>query len=146
MNSNDNLLNNELQIDTESQLHLGETAKWAKFLGIVGFIFSGLTILAGIGTFIISNEYGRSNYYSRSQVFNPLLQLFVFLIIAVIWIFASLFVYRFATKMKTALYNSDQITFNDALNNLAKNYRFLGIVTIVYLALVALAILANFMR
>ena len=146
MNSNDNLLNNELQIDTESQLHLGEAAKWAKFLGIVGFIFSGLTILAGIGTFIISNEYGRSYYYNRSQVFNPLVQLFVFLIIAVIWIFASLFVYRFATKMKTALYNSDQITFNDALNNLAKNYRFLGIVTIVYLALVALAILANFMR
>ena len=147
MNSNENLLNNELQVDPEAQLHLNESAKWAKFLGVTGFIFSGLILLAGLVNLGSYNEYNsRSNYYGSSQVLNPLVQACMFLIIAVIWTFASLYLYRFATKMKTSLQNTDQLTFNDALSNLSKNYKFLGIVTIIYLSLVALLILASALR
>ena len=35
-----NLLENELLIDSVSQFHLKETAMWAKFLAIAGFIIS----------------------------------------------------------------------------------------------------------
>ena len=147
MNSNENLLNNELQVDPEAQLHLNESAKWAKFLGVIGFIFSGLILLAGLVNLVSYNEYNsRSYYYGSRQVLNPLLQGCLLLIIAVIWTFASLYLYRFATKMKTSLQNTDQFTFNDALSNLSKNYKFLGIVTIVYLSLVVLAVLAGALR
>lgn len=147
MNNTENLLNNELQVDAEAQLYFNETAKWAKFLGIIGFIFSGLTLLIGLVSLVNYNEVSsRSYYYSRSATMNPLVQAFVFIIIAVVWIFASLYIYRFATKMKNSLQTYDQFTFNDALCNLSKNYKFLGVVTIVYLALVVLAVLATAMR
>ena len=40
MDNTENLLSNELQVDTEGQAHLYQTAKWAKFLGVMGFIFT----------------------------------------------------------------------------------------------------------
>ena len=38
----------ELQLDQPSAAYLGEAAKWAKFLAIIGFIFCGLMILAAL--------------------------------------------------------------------------------------------------
>ena len=43
METNENLLNAELQIDSIAHAHLAETAKWGIFLSILGFIFTGFT-------------------------------------------------------------------------------------------------------
>jgi hypothetical protein len=42
MEQGQHLLNNDLQVDSFAQLHLKETAMWAKLLGIVGFVMSSL--------------------------------------------------------------------------------------------------------
>jgi hypothetical protein len=49
----------ELSIDHEISSHLGETAKWAKFLSIVGFVFMGvmLIVLLFAGSMISSYSY-----------------------------------------------------------------------------------------
>ena len=47
MQSDESLLQNELVIDNVAQVHLKETAMWAKFLGIAGFIGSGFYCTGG---------------------------------------------------------------------------------------------------
>ncbi|MGZ3959608.1 MAG: hypothetical protein ACXVBT_17095, partial [Flavisolibacter sp.] len=37
-----------LQIDSMTKTHLAETARWGRFLAIVGFIMCGLIVLGGI--------------------------------------------------------------------------------------------------
>jgi len=44
----ESLLQNELFVDSTAQQHLKETAIWAKFLAVVGFIGSILVALVGI--------------------------------------------------------------------------------------------------
>ena len=62
MESNENLLVAELQIDTTAHAYLAETAKWGNFLGILGFILSGIIGIAALfaGTLMgsLSNTYG----------------------------------------------------------------------------------------
>ena len=39
------LLNNDLQVTPQAQSYLTESAKWGKFLAIMGFIFCGLMVI-----------------------------------------------------------------------------------------------------
>ena len=63
---NTDLLKTQLEVDNVVAAHLYETAKWGKFLAIVGFVFCGLIVLAGIYLAVAVSSLG---YYSRvSQV------------------------------------------------------------------------------
>ncbi len=57
--------------------------------------------------------------------------------------FLSLFLFRFATKMKLALLTTDQENFNASLLNLKLVYRIMGIIMIIYLAILALALIGG---
>ena len=49
-----NLLTPELQVDSIAHAHLSETAKWARFLAIVGFVICVIILLVAFfaGTFL----------------------------------------------------------------------------------------------
>jgi Family of unknown function (DUF5362) len=139
METNDNLLNSELQIDSIAHSHLAETAKWSVFLSIVGFILSGILVIVALfaGTFISSMSGG----LGTAPVMGAGLITVVYLIIAALYFFMSLFLYRFATKMKAALYSNDQDTLNNSFLNLKNLYKLMGILTIIYLAFIVLAMI-----
>jgi len=138
MEANQSLLNTELQIDSTAQAHLLETAKWGTFLSIVGFILSGLIAIAALfaGTILgsLQSDFGGSSIAGAGLV------TFIYLLIAALYFFMSLFLNRFASKMKLALFTSDQESLNHALLNLKNLYRLMGILTIVYLAFILLAV------
>jgi hypothetical protein len=63
----------------------------------------------------------------------------------------SLFLYRFSSKMKVALYSTDQDNLNASFLNLKNLYKMMGILTIIYLGILVLALIfgigaAAFMR
>ena len=66
-----------------------------------------------------------------------------YLFIAAIYFFTSLFLFRFATKMKQALFTSDQENFNASLLNLKLVYRIMGIIMIIFLSFMALALIGG---
>lgn len=139
MESNQNLLNSELQIDSIAHAHLAETAKWGSFLSIVGFILSVIIALMGLfaGTF-----FGRAvDTLGDGAIMGAGVITFIYVLIAAIYFFMSLYLYRFSTKMKTALYSNDQDTLNNAFSNLKSLYKLMGILTIIYLGLLALVLL-----
>lgn len=141
METNQNLLNADLQIDAISHAHLYETAKWATFLAILGFIGSGIVALVAVfaGTFL--GALGSSPYGGGSALIGAGFVTTIYLVIAAIYFFMSLFLFRFATKMKTALNTTDQESLNNSFLNLKNLYKMMGILTIIYLAILVLALI-----
>jgi len=140
METNQDLINNPLQIDTITHAHLAETAKWANFLSIVGFVVSCIIAIIALfaGTMLGSLSRGFGN---SGTMIGAGFVTFMYLIIAAVYFFMSLFLYRFASKMKMALYSSDQDSLNGSFMNLKHLYKMMGIITIIYLCFLALALI-----
>jgi uncharacterized protein DUF5362 len=129
----------ELQIDGQSNAHLSQAAKWAKFLAIIGFIFCGLLVVYGIFAGILFSSLSRMNTESSVPFGNfPNVGGAFFLTFAIIgavlYFFPCLYLFRFGSRMQTALRNNDQNTLTNSFGNLKSFYKFLGILTIVVLA------------
>lgn len=140
MENNQNLLTTDLHVDETAIGLLKETAKWAKFLAILGFIGSGFIVLMALFAGTIYDNIAGSVIPSGSIFFISLL----YLVAGAINFFMSLFLYRFATKMKLGIDNSDQNNFNLALQNQKQLYKTMGIIAIVCLSFLALVIIVAF--
>jgi hypothetical protein len=132
----------ELQIDQPSINYLSETARWGRFLSIIGFIGCGLMVITGLffGNLITSmmSGLGDSGMTSAWSVF---FSSFI-VITSLIMFFPSLYLFNFSSKMRKAINNNDQPTLTESLKNLKSFFKFWGILLIVYLSFYALALIA----
>lgn len=124
-------------MDEQSKLYLKETAMWAKFLAILGFVkFGFLLLFAIIFPFVaapIENILGL-------DLPRVLITLF-FLMMAVVVFFPSNYLYLFAKYTKRALNCNDQDVMRHAFQSLKAYYRYFGILVIVIFCLYLVAIL-----
>lgn len=137
--NNQNLF--DLQIDQPVTTYLGETAKWAKFLAIVGFVFCGImAIIAVFAGSLMSTAFGSmGGDGGMSGIFVTLL----YLVIAALYFFPCLYLFHFANKMQRALRQNDQGSLTDSFRNLKSCYKFLGILMIIVLAFYAIALIVG---
>lgn len=132
MENNDSLF--ELQIDQPVTNYLSETAKWGKFLAIMGFIGCGLLLLVGIFAGSLMASLSSIEGAGMSSTF--LMALYIG--IALLYFFPCLYLFNFASKMQKALRSNDQIQLTESFKNLKSCYKFMGILMIIILALYAL--------
>jgi heme/copper-type cytochrome/quinol oxidase subunit 2 len=131
-----------LSIDPIIKSHLSETARWGKFLSIMGFIGCALLVLFGI--FFISSfstlerRYGTYDGPSMTNTVGPAMMV-VYILIAIVYFFPCLFLLRFSNKMKTALATDNQADLTISFQNLKVMFRYVGILTIIALSLWVLA-------
>jgi hypothetical protein len=142
MDLNENVLRSDLVIDDIASAHLRETAKWAKFLAILGFIASALLVLVGIFYGSIMNKFSSFDDGGTRLIGAGVVSI-LYVFIASIYIMLSLYLYRFATKMLATLQQPDQVMFNDALNNLRLVYRITGIIIVIYLCFLVPAMIVG---
>ena len=154
METNQNLLTADIIVDSTAAAHLRETARWAKLLAVVGIVLSILIALLGLfaGTMLatMTRKFSGNSSGSLGVLGSGMISV-MYLFIAAVYFFLSLFLFRFAVKMKEALLTSEQEQFNASLMNLKLVYRIMGIIMIIYLSFFALAIIvmigaAVFMR
>ncbi len=136
MEPSQNLLSSELHIDSVGSQYLKETAMWARFLGIVGFIFSTLIT---IGAFFVGSFMAFMPTAGSMPAGVGGLVTVIYLLIGALGFFISLQAYRFGTKTKSALLNDDQFALTAGLSNLKTMFKIYGIIIIIYLAIIALA-------
>jgi Family of unknown function (DUF5362) len=130
----------ELQVDHQSNAYLKETAKWAKFLAIVGFIGCALIILVGIfAGSVMASAFGDMGGGGFGGGFGVVMAV-VYILLALLAFFPYLYLYRFATQMQVALRNNDQAALTTSFGNLKSCFKFVGILTIIVLAFYALAL------
>lgn len=127
-----------LSIDPVTKANLSEAAKWARFLAIVGFVFLGIMMLGAI--FFISTLGNMGMTEDQTGLFGAATAsaAFLYIIVAAVAFFPLLYTFRFASQMQDALNSNDQALLNASFHNLKVCYRFLGVVTIVWLVLFAL--------
>jgi hypothetical protein len=142
----------DLQVDNQSHGFLTDTAKWAKFLSIVGFIFCA--IIAVVAVFgasffrtLMSGQFGNQlGPQGEAQVglaatMGAVAFTVIYLLLALLYFFPCLFLFRFSSRMQLALRTNDQVQLNTSLKNLKFYFRYMGILTIVVLSLWGIGIL-----
>ena len=135
-----------LSIDDTNRAHLSEAAKWGRFLAIVGFVVCVLIVLVGLyATFAFSAaESQLSDFPSqyRSRSFAPGLGVgmaVLYILIAIVYFFPCLFLFRFSNAMKLALAGNDSGQLTESFKNLKVMFRYVGIFTIILLSIYLLA-------
>jgi hypothetical protein len=136
-----------LHIDDQSRFFLGQSAKWAKFLAIVGFVYCGLIIIMAffIGTLFSMFSPGNMDGMNGSapgmgMVGGGFFTVF-FIAFAILYFFPCLYLFNFANKMQAALQASDQGSLTVSFQNLRANLRFMGILVIIGICLYGLALI-----
>jgi hypothetical protein len=135
----------ELQIDQQSISYLGETARWAKFLSIVGFVLCGLMIVFALfaGSILATfAKLGNTDAFGSTMGLGGAFISVIYIVIALLYFFPCLYLFNFSVKMQTALRNNDQTNLNVALSNLKSCFKFVGILTIIFLSFYLLGTIA----
>jgi len=124
----------EPQFTEESLAILLKAAKWAKFLAILGFIMTGLLILAGIVMTLFvglaQNEMMSSSFPVTSGI-----MAFFYLIFACIYIIPVVFLFNFSSKAIKAIQLHSTFYMTSSIKNLKNLFVFIGILTIILIFL-----------
>lgn len=129
----------ELQLDQPSAAFLGEAAKWAKFLAIIGFIFSAFALIAALfAGSMMSTMMSSAGAGFGSRFGGGFIAAF-YLIAAAVNFFPCLFLYRFASQFQDSIRNHEQNKLYDSFKNLKSFFKFIGILTIIVIAVYILA-------
>ncbi|MGZ2370963.1 hypothetical protein ACXR6G_14360 [Ancylomarina sp. YFZ004] len=124
---------NELVLEIQAEVFLRETRKWAKFLSIVGFIF--IAALASIGIFAASSMMSAYTAFPVGGL------AFFYLIILGLYFFPLYYLLKFANTAKEALNSRNTQTLTESMKYIKSHYKFVGILTIVMLALYPIGII-----
>ena len=112
---------------------LQESAKWSKFMAIIGFIGIGLMVLVSLFMAIGFSAMSASTMPELPfpmSVFSILYVLF-----AAIYFFPVYYLYQYATKTSAALHSKNKQLLADGLENLKSHHKFLGIFTLIIVSL-----------
>ncbi|MBF9252945.1 hypothetical protein I2I11_06555 [Pontibacter sp. 172403-2] len=132
-----------LAIDWRSEDFLRNTAKWGKFLAIMGFIMIALMVVLALfmGSIMGSAMSGMGGNGAAGFMGSGFFTVF-YLIFALLYFFPVLYLYKFSTKMQDGLRTRDQESIAESFKNLKSLFKFMGILTLVILGFYALGMLA----
>lgn len=122
----------KLVVTEEMRSYIYEISKWARFLSIIGFILSAFLIIGsfGIGAALTNNP-------SMVAQLGPLAGAgaigvtIVYLVLALMYFYPSLLLFRFSNKGKQGVLYGDQESLDNAMMNMKSLFKFWGIFTIV---------------
>ena len=128
----------ELSVDPLSQDNLYQTARWGKFLSIVGFIGIGFMILFGFFFRpLIYSSASLSSMYPSASIYSVTVS---YVLMGILYFFPTFFLYRFSSQMLQALANKDQHLITSSFSQLKACFKFVGILTIIVMVLAILGI------
>jgi hypothetical protein len=133
--------NRFIVLEDRTLIQLNKTRKWAMFLAIIGFIFLGLIIVVGLlaGTFFKTFNAG----FAQKDL-PGFLTFIPVILIAIIYFFPVLFLFRFSKHSANAILNYDKSEFHKAIKNLKFYFAYLGIlIIIVFLIYFSVLIIAG---
>ena len=117
--------------------YLSESARWGKFLSIVGFVGLGLVVLMLL-------SFG-STFLSMVGVAGlggvGILAIIFYLAMLALALVPLYYLYQFSTKMQTALRNDDQNYLVESFQNHKSLFKFYGIIVLIGLGINVLSIL-----
>jgi hypothetical protein len=120
---------------------LGEVAKWAKFLSILGFISIALMVIASF--FMGAAMATMGNVDLSTVAYFKWLFPVIYIIIAIVYVFPIYYLYKFSINTRSALDSGNTDLLTDAFRYLKSHYKFLGIMMIIVLCIYGIALVGG---
>ena len=123
-----------LQLTSESVGFLVTTAKWGKFLAILGFIVTGLLFVSGI---LMSFVLGKlqDEMVPLNMPIPPIVLSIIYILIAAIYVIPVIFLNTFCNNALKAINYHTNEYLTKSLKNLKNLFVFIGVSTVIILAL-----------
>jgi len=124
-----------------SRAYLLETSRWTKFLAIMGFIATGIMVLAAFFMMAMGSTMGALAGSSASMM-GGLMGVgmgMIYILVAAIYIYPVITLYKFSRNMKRGLQTNNNDLVTEAFRNQKNLYKFLGILMIILLAFYLMA-------
>jgi heme/copper-type cytochrome/quinol oxidase subunit 2 len=128
----------KILIDNGTLKNLNSIRKWTTFLSIMGFIFLGLIIVAGMATGLFLTTFKTRE---ATMGIPESLVISLLLIAGTIYFFPVFFLFRFSRSIRDAIQNTDQQKFEKGLRNLRLFFTYLGIILILVLSIYVMALI-----
>lgn len=120
--------------------YLQTTAKWGRFLAIVGFVLTGLSLLSILFLGAFLSDFGEL-MGDASSIMGSTFFIILYLTSLAIFFFPCLFLFNFSTSILRSLKSEEQIEFEKAFHNLKRLYQFIGILVAIMVTLYLLIFL-----
>lgn len=123
----------ELKLNESAKVFLRETAKWAYFLSILGYIFIGLIVVAAVfsstlfSTVVDSMPAKMRDLGTSFRSFMAV----VYFLIAIIYFFPICYLNRFAANAKIALKANNSEALASSFRYLKSHYKYFGVIAII---------------
>lgn len=136
----DNSINSDSGLTSRDFYNLEKAAKWARFLGIVGFVFSGIMLLGAIFSIFafgsMPNELGVLGMGGSMRMMG-----IFYLIFLAPYFLISLYLYRFGSNILEAGNGSNQELLSRGILELKNFFTLSGILVAILLALYVLLLI-----
>jgi hypothetical protein len=111
--------------------YLLTAGKWAKFLGIMGFIATAFIVLIAFSMFTMGSSLESLSGGVYGAGFSSGLGLF-YIVLAIPYFMISLFMYRFGTRTQEMQYQSTAaMSMTEAFKNLKNYFQYSGILVVI---------------
>jgi hypothetical protein len=126
-------------IDETTKSYMLETARWAKFLAIIGFVMAGLSLIGALFFFISSAGplAGQLNLPSSMVIF---IGGTIYFLVILVSYYPSIKLYRFASRVRPAISTGNPEEMSEAFRNLKSAFKFMGILVLVFIAFYGLLV------
>jgi hypothetical protein len=128
------------QLNSESVGFLLKAAKWGKFLAILGFIVTGLILIAGILMSFVLNMV-QDEMVPLNMPFPPKVLSIIYVIIAGIYIIPVIYLNSFCNNAIKAVTISSTEHLTKSIRNLRNLFVFFGISTIIILTIYTIVLI-----
>jgi hypothetical protein len=141
METLDNNISNNSEQGLNGQIrdYILEIARWARFIGIVGFIGIGLMVIIALfaGAMMASamSTLGQASPFAGAGGIGVTV---LYLLVALFYFFPVYYLYKGAIGLRDGIRNGDISTLEDGFKNLKSHYKFIGILLIIVLSIYAL--------
>jgi len=136
------LLTDELEITGELRNHLSGTAKWAKFLSVIGLVFcAGMLVFAFYAAFYVSPLMRTRYGFSLGPAISA-----IYIFLAAVLFFPCVLLYKFSVKLLDAIKENARENIESAFLNLRSMFKFIAIVVIIVLTLWFMSLIFTVVR
>jgi Family of unknown function (DUF5362) len=129
----------KIELEEEALKDLDKTRKWTMFLAILGFIFTGIILIGGLITSLFLTVFKTEHALLGVT---ELLVIVGILLFVLIYFFPMLYLFRFSKHTSNAVRTLDKQEMHSAFRYLRKYYVYIGILTIIVIAVYFVAIIA----
>lgn len=128
------------QLSAEAVTYLLKAAKWGKFMAILGFIVTGLLVVAAILMSFVLNTLS-DEMVPLDMPFSSMVFSFIYIIIAGIYVIPVIFLNSFSNNAIKAVNLSSAENMTASIRNLKNLFVFIGISTVVILTLYTIVLI-----